>query len=317
MLSRVADSFFWLGRNVERAEAVARILDVTYSRAMDLSTQREARTEHLWRSVMHCAGFEATAKVVESRTGSDCFKHCAFADDNSNSIVSSIRIARSNALSIRAELTTEAWEIINVLYLHMEKQNVRSVMREGPAKLLRRVRDWMQAFAGITDATMTHGEGWNFLQAGRFVERAYMTARVLEALDVEHEPWHESQRLLEMCCATVPFAQASHRAPEARDAVGFIALSHDFPRSLRFCTREVDAAMHRISGSPEGGFGSSAERRLGRLRALLDYTPVDEIFAGGVRIFAATVRRELELLSHDVQNVYFPPLPSAPLSLAI
>jgi uncharacterized alpha-E superfamily protein len=310
MLSRVADSLYWLGRNVERAESVARILDVNYTRAMDLYSQRDGRSEALWRSVMQCAGFRSQYKTASNgKAASDVFGYCAFDESNSTSIVSAIRIARTNALSIRAELTTEVWEVVNVLYLYVLDQNLASVLREGPSRFLRRVRDTMQAFAGTSDATMTHGDGWSFLQVGRFLERAYMTARSLEAVDVEHEPWHESQRLLEMCHASVPFAQSSHRAPDARDALEFIVRSQDCPRSLRFCTREIDLAMHRISRSAEGTFANDAERRLGRLRAIFDYTPIDEILASGVPQFATQLVREYEALSSDVQAAYLPRLP--------
>jgi len=314
MLSRVAESFFWLGRNVERAETISRILDVNYTRAMDLHSQRDGRSERLWRSVMRCAGFVSEPKVpLNGKAASDCFGYCAFDADNPTSIVSAVRIARTNALSIRSELTIEVWEVINVLYLYVAEQSLRSVLREGPSKFLRRVRDAMQAFAGISDATLSHGDGWNFLQVGRYLERAYMTARVLEAIDVENEPWHESQRLLEMCCAAVPFAQASHRAPEARDALAFIVLSQSFPRSLRFCTREVDAALHRLSRTPEGTFGNDAERHLGNLRARFDYTPIDGVLEDGVRAFATDLVREYEELCWYVEDGYFPrlPLPAA------
>ncbi len=310
MLSRVADSLFWLGRNVERAESVARILDVNYTRAMDLYSQRDGRSEMLWRSVMQCAGFVREPKIsLNGKAAGDCFGFCAFDPENPTSIVSSVRIARTNALSIRSELTTEVWEVVNVLYLFVEAQDLRSVLREGPSKFLRRIRDGMQAFAGTSDATMNHGDSWNFLQVGRFLERAYMTARVLEAIDVENEPWQESQRMLEMCCASVPFAQQSNHSPEARDAVQFVVLARDFPRSLRFCTREIDASMHRISRSPEGTFASEAEQRLGRLRAMLDYTPIDGVLAGGLRAFARSMVREYEALSRDVEDAYFPRLP--------
>ena len=306
MLSRVADSLFWLGRNAERAETIARVLDVNYNRATDLYSQRDGRSEALWRSVMQCAGFRSAPKVGSNgKVAADCLGFCAFDDENASSIVSAIRVARTNALGIRAELTAEVWEVINVLYLFVGTQNVRSVLREGPSKFLRRVRDSIQAFAGMSDATLTHGDGWNFLQVGRFLERAYMTARILEAVDVEHEPWHESQRLLEMCCASVPFAQSSQRAPDARDALEFIVLAQDFPRSLRFATREVDVAMHRISRSPEGTFANDAERRLGRLRAHFDYTPLEEMLADGVPAFATWLVREYEMLSSDIQAAYF------------
>ncbi len=310
MLSRVADSLFWLGRNVERAETIARILDVNYTRAMDLYSQRDGRSEKLWRSVMQCAGFVNEPNEDTSFAATDVFGFCAFDENNSTSIVSAVRIARTNALGVRAELTTEVWELINVLYLYVEEQQkLRSVMREGPSQFLRRLRDRAQAFAGISDATMSHGDGWNFIQVGRYLERAYLTARILDAIDVPNEPWHESQRMLEMCCASAPFAQASHHAPEARDATAFVVLSETFPRSLRFCTREIDEAMHRISRSPRGTFAIDAERRVGRLRSQLDYTPIDDLLADGVSEFARGLVREYELLTSDIEASYFPRLP--------
>ncbi len=307
MLSRVANSFYWLGRNAERAEQIARILDVNYVRSTDLYSQRDGRAEHLWRSVMKSAGFVIDPVIpTDGTAAAEAFSFCAFDENNSTSIISAIRIARANALGIRAELTIEVWEVINVLYLFVGRQNVRSVLREGPSKFLRHVRDWMQAFAGIADATLTHGDSWNFLQVGRFIERAYMTARIMRAVDVENEPWHESQRLLEMCCASVPFAQHSHRAPEARDALDFIAVSPEFPRSLRFCIREIDEALHRISRAPRGSFANSAERRVGRLRAQFDYTPIDEMLVGRIDDFVSQLERELENLSFEIEDAYFP-----------
>ncbi len=310
MLSRVADSLFWLGRNVERAETISRILDVNYTRAMDLYTQRDGRSEMLWRSTMKCAGFVLEPDIPsDGKAVNTVFGFCAFEPENPTSIVSTIRIARANALGVRAELTTEVWEFINVLYLYVEDQELRSVMREGPSKFLRRVRDGAQAFAGISDATMSHGDGWNFIQVGRYLERAYMTARILDAVDVANEPWHESQRMLEMCCASVPFAQSSHQAPDARDATGFVVLAQNFPRSLRFCTREIDEAMHRISQSPRGTFAIDAERRVGRLRSELDYASIDDLLEDGVSTFARGLVTEYEKLTEDIESSYFPRLP--------
>jgi uncharacterized alpha-E superfamily protein len=310
VLSRVADSLFWLGRNVERAETISRILDVNYTRAMDLYTQRDGRSERLWRSVMQCAGFVSDPELPkDGKAASEVFGFCAFDSENSTSIVSAVRIARANALGVRAELTTEVWELINVLYLYVEEQKLRSVMREGPSKFLRRVRDGAQAFAGISDATMSHGDGWNFIQVGRHLERAYMTARVLDAVDVANEPWHESQRMLEMCCASAPFAQSSHQAPDARDATSFVVLAQNFPRSLRFCTREIDEALHRISRSPRGSYAIDAERRVGRMRSELDYASIDDLLSEGVSAFARGLVREYESLTQDIESSYFPRLP--------
>ena len=255
---------------------------------------------------MHCAGFVAEPVLPENKAASAVLSYVAFDDANSSSIVSSIRIARANALGVRSELSGEVWESINVLYLFVVDQSLQAVMREGPSRFLRRVRDMTQGFAGISDATMTHGEGWCFLQVGRFVERAYMTARILAAVDVENEPWHESQRLLEMCGAGGPFAQHSHRAPEPLHALEFIVLAHDCPRSLRYCAREVHSAMHRISRSSDDSYSNAAERRLGRLRSFFDYTSIDEIITYSIGGFAQAQQREFELLSTEIEARYFP-----------
>src|SRR5208282_1955351 len=101
---------------VERAETVARVLDVNLSRAVDLEAQRDNRAEQLWRSVVRCAAFAYPDGECPA-TSSDTMAHCAFDIENAGSIVSSVRVARSSALSIRSELPTEVWELINVLYL--------------------------------------------------------------------------------------------------------------------------------------------------------------------------------------------------------
>jgi uncharacterized alpha-E superfamily protein len=301
-----------MGRNVERAETIARILDVSYTRAMDLYTRDDGRYEQLWRSVMRAAGFVAQPKIVTpDRVAHETLAHCLFDRGNPNSIVSAVRIVRTNALGIRAELTTELWQVVNVLYLYVEGQSLRSAVREGPARFLKHVREATQAFAGVADATLSHGDAWCFLQTGRFLERAYLTARMLDASDVEREPWQESQRLLEMCCASEPFIHYSHDAPEPRDAHAYIVLAVDCPRSMRFALREIDLALHRISNTPEGTFANAAERRVGRLRARLDFASADELFASGIDALATGMLGDLLGLSSEIESAYFPRLPSA------
>ena len=240
-----------------------------------------------------------------------CSSDLIFDRGNPNSIVSSVRIALTNALGIRAELTTELWEVVNVLYLYVEGQSLRNAMREGPARFLKTIRTAMQAFPGVADATLSHGDPWCFLQAGRFLERAYMTGRILQASDVEREPWHESQRLLEMCCASEPFIHDSLDAPEPRDALAYIVLKADCPRSIRFALREIDLALHAISKTAEGTFANAAERRVGKLRARFDFTSRDELFASGLAEVAATILTDLVRLSTEIETEYFPRLPAA------
>jgi len=112
VLSRVADFLFWLGRNIERAETLARVLDVNYTRAVDLYAQSDGRSDALWRSVMHCVGFTAEPILPKNKVASAALSHVAFEAGNASSIVSSIRIARSNALGVRSELSGEVWKAL-------------------------------------------------------------------------------------------------------------------------------------------------------------------------------------------------------------
>src|SRR5476649_308714 len=258
MLSRFAESFYWLSRNVERAETVARVLDVTYSRSIDMYAGG-SWAERSWRAALALGTLSDPATtLVEEPAAVTVLQRCAFDTENHSSIVSSLTIARSNAIGVRAELSTEVWEHINELYLDVQALSLTSVTRDGPSRFLRRVRDRAQAIAGVSDATLLHVDGWNFLQLGRYFERGYLAARMLATMESIDDPWPEWQRLLEMCCASVPFARASNHQPSPHDAMAFILFSHTFPRSIFFCVNEIEAALQRISETPERTYSNEA-----------------------------------------------------------
>ena len=128
MLSRVAESLYWMSRNVERAETLARVLDVNYNRTVDRNAAGRERAARIWRSVFDIAGISVDVELLEGASlASAAFERCTFSTEYRTSIVSCIRIARSNALSVRAELSTEVWECLNGLYLFVEAQSPRSV----------------------------------------------------------------------------------------------------------------------------------------------------------------------------------------------
>jgi uncharacterized alpha-E superfamily protein len=310
VLSRVAESLYWLARNVERAETLARILDVNYNRTVDRNAAGRERAARIWRSVFAIAGITADVDLLEGAAlASAAFELCTFSTEWRTSIVACIRIARTNALNVRAELTTEVWECLNGLYLFVEAQSPRSVARDGPSSFLRNVRDTAQALGGIVDATITHGDEWLFLQAGRYLERAAITARILRAYDAVDEGLHEWQRLLEMCCASEPFAKAQRLSSEPHEALGFLILNRQFPRAVRFCVNEIDDALHRISETSMGAFSNEAERVTGRLKAMLDFVSVAEILDEGSQRFAARVAERLDVVGGAIETTYFPRVP--------
>ena len=316
MLSRLAESFFWLSRNVERAETVARVLDVTNTRAMDIDGGG-AWSRRAWRTAVAIATLSSTDRVqLDDVLSAGAIEHCAFDAANPSSIVTSVAIARANAVGARAELSTEVWEHINELYLDVQHQTYDTIARDGTSSFLRRVRDRCQAIAGVSDATLSHVDGWNFLQIGRYLERGYVTARMLATTESIDDPWPEWQRLLEMCCASVPFARTATRLQHAGDAVSFLLFSSTFPRSLRFCVNEIDAALHRISGSPVHAYANEAEKQAGRLATAFNFADAGDVSDEGLAPFLARTIEAFESLVRAIEIVYFPRIPVVPLPMS-
>lgn len=312
MLSRVAESLFWMSRNMQRAESLARIVDVAFNRTVDRSAAGREQATAMWRSVLGLVGMPGDVDYPgDSRFATDAFAAAAFAREHHSSIVSCVHVARQNAASVRAELSTEVWEAVNALYLFVESQNPRAVVRAGPSSFLRTVRDAGVAFGGVVDATISHDEEWNFIRVGRFLERAAMTAAILQTHDPLDDSVPEWQRLLEMACASEPFARTLRHSSDPRDALSFLLLQHTFPRSVRFCVLEVDRALHRLSQTPAGSFSNEAERVTGRLAAMLDYVRLAEILAEGPTVFARRLSVHLADVGSAIEATYFPLVPAA------
>lgn len=302
MLSRVAESLYWAARNVERAEDLARLVDVTAARSVDRAVDAQSR----WSAAYAVAGVERDPDDGADRAGA--MDRIVFGGDRSFSIPACVRIARRNAINVRAELTTEIWECINALFLFVEAQSARAVGPDGASSFLRAIRESAQAFGGICDATLAHEDTWLFLRIGRFLERAAMTTRVLRGIEPDAGPevW---QLVLEACCASEPYARAWQHGFDPNEALAFLVLSPSFPRSLRFCVHEVDDALHRLSGAPAGTFANAAERTSGRLASSLDYAgAADLAFEGPINV-ASRISRELEDLGAAITAAYFPRVP--------
>jgi uncharacterized alpha-E superfamily protein len=304
MLSRVAEALFWTARNVERAETLARLLEVTSTRSVDRGRAAREAVAMQWDAVYNVAGLEPPDTEPRDAAAA-ALSAIGFGGEGRLSMAACIRIARQNAVGVRAELTSEVWESINALYLYVDAQSPEELGPDGGASFLRNVRDATQSFVGIVDATLTHDDAWEFLIAGRYLERASMTARILRAHQNERDPaaW---QRFLETCNASEPFARAGRQSSDPDEAMAFVALDARFPRSLRFCAREVDGALHRLSGTPTGTFGNEAERTSGSIAAELDYADAGSVRSSGARAFGAHLTERFDSLGAAITTTYFP-----------
>jgi len=276
LLSRVADTLYWISRYLERAEHAARVIDVRLDLGLDrVADARGWDFSRLYAAVRVPVPAEPPANpaaIVES---------LMFDLSNRDSVMSCVTAARDNARQVREEISSEMWEQVNALFLRLQQARREGTWSVRPHYLSRMVIDGVHLFEGVTEATLGHGEGWQYLRTGRFLERAGLTAALVDlhfnkgaVLPANNVEW---VGLLRSCAALEAYCRC-YTADLRPDRIAeFLLLNQEFPRSVRFAAARVDSALRSISQMTGRGAGGRAERLAGRLHASLDYGQVDEI----------------------------------------
>jgi uncharacterized alpha-E superfamily protein len=321
MLSRVADSLYWMSRYVERAENVARFIDVNAWLSLDLPEGYQEQ----WRPLISTTGDDALfAKHYNAASRSNVIQFLTFDTHNPNSILSCITAARENARAVRQYITLETWEQINRFYLAVQN-GARSAARGFPPGLdfFSDVTTASHLFLGTLYATMSHNEGWHFCRLGRLIERADKTSRLLDtkyylllpSLEAVGTPYDDLMWAA-VLRSTSAFEMYRKRFQQISPdkIVEFLVLDREFPRAIHHCVVSAEASMHAISGSPFRTFANPAEQQLGRLCAELNYIQVREIINRGLHEFLDDIQARLNLVGDAIRNSFFAlqPLPVMP-----
>src|ERR1700733_5715284 len=215
MLSRVADSLYWMSRYAERAENIARILDVNLQLMLDLPKLAQEEQKALWEPVLRSTGdHEDFYKHYKLSTSDNVIDFLTLNAKNSNSIVNCITTARENARHVREQISLEMWEEINRTYLWMKGQTLKKIQKQGPYEFFTSIKNASHLFQGITDGTMTHGEDWDFIQVAKYLERGDMVTRILDAHDAIFisSPTHNSQTGGPLQWSAILLSRSSHDA---------------------------------------------------------------------------------------------------------
>ena len=315
MLSRVADCHYWMSRYIERAENNARILEVNQQLMLDFDAQSEATVRQHWAPIINSLEEqELFHKFYVEADGETVVEFVTFEQKNPNSIFSCLSRARENARSVREQISSEMWEHINQLYLFIRSKEARELFQSSSYSFFKRILEGSFQFIGITDATMTHGEGWDFIQLGKFLERADRTSRILDVKyhillpsgervggNVDTVQW---MAVLRSCSALEAYNKIYVGQIAPWKVAEFLILNDSFPRALRHCTHQFDNALHSISGVPEDRFSNEAERLSGKLRGELDYTRSNEIFHTGLHQYLDGFQKRLSEINDALQEVY-------------
>ena len=312
MLCRVADSVFWMSRYLERAENTARFIEVTSS----ISLGYRGRDETLWSSLLHAGGDnENFQKTGAAATRRNVTQFLLFDRNNPNSVVSCLTNARENARTIRENLTTPMWEAVNRFYLRVRRAAADSdQVLSQPLPFLEQIKRSAHQVAGVTSASWSRGEAWQFATMGHMLERADKTSRILDVkyFILNSEPAQASAgvdviqwgALLESTSALQMYRRTFGRI-EPTNVVEFLVLNPRFPRSLRFCVRQADESLRAISGSPTHGYTNRAEQVLGQLNSQLSYAEVSNILEGGLHQFVDEFQRSLNAVGDAVAETFF------------
>jgi uncharacterized alpha-E superfamily protein len=321
VLSRVAEAVSWMSRYLERADSVARFIDVNEQLTLDL---HDAISEQ-WAPLVYTTGDDAEFfSRYGQATRANVLRFLTFDKENPNSILVCVERARDNARAIREIISSAMWEQINRFY-HLMRDAARSTSADVVRQAVEQVKLHGHLIQGITDTTISHGEAWHFARLGQLLERADKTSRILDVkyyillpnpLDVgtplDIVQW---SALLKSASALEVYRKTKGRIAPARVAE-FMVLDREFPRSIRYCLVRAEESLRSVTGTPPGSFGNRAEQRLGRLRAALDYTSMEDIVSQGMHEFIDQFQTDLNRVSDAIQAVFFsPPQPSAPASL--
>lgn len=313
LLSRVADALYWISRYLERAEHTTRVIKVR----LDLGLDR--------RSDSNGWGFERLyASLNLTQVGEPPAHPAALIDSavldlsNRDSVAACVTAARENARQVREEISSEMWEQINGLFLQLREVRAEGTWSGRPHSLLRLVIDGVHLFQGITDATMGHGEGWQYLQVGRFLERAGSTARLVDlnvssGAGIMHPDDAEWVGLLRSCSALEAYCRHYTADLRPERIAEFLLLNSEFPRSVRFSASCVESALRSVAQLTARGAGGRTERLAGRLHASLDYGQVDEILSGDPHQFLESI----VLYCHQIHSAIYQSYIGYPIESAL
>jgi len=308
VLSRVAESVYWMCRYIERAENVARCIDVNLSLTLDLGEEWADQ----WAPLVNTTGgHELFAERYGTPSRDNVLRFLTFDHDNPNSIIACVQKARQSARSIRESLSNATWEELNRFYLLVRE---RRAAGDPDLTIYEHVKRASQLIIGVMDTTQSHTNTWHFSRLGRLLERADQTSRILDVkyfilLPTLHDvggsiditQW---SALLKSASALGMYRREHHRIVPQK-VVDFLVLNRDFPRSMRFCVSRAENSLHRITGTASDVFKTPAEQELGRLRADLEFAQAESIMHGGLHEFIDNFQTRLNGDGKAISDSFF------------
>jgi uncharacterized alpha-E superfamily protein len=309
MLSRVADSLYWMTRYIERAEHTSRLLAVKLESMVE---QSKEDAEDSWARVI--AALSAEEFATSPGDAFSTTQAIAFDRASRSSLVASVRLARDNARQVREQLSTEVWERLNRLYLRLQPVTIDAIWVHQPARIFRETLEDLHALEGVIHTTLRHGEGWYFLELGRYIERAQLVSRLIDihfgitapgyAQPPPEPKYLDWLILLKFCTAFEPYCKEHTAAIRPERIAEFLLFDPEFPHSVKFAVDRVQEALSHVAPGAPPQRRAASDRLAGRLKAAMDFGQIEELIGGSIDTFLVEITRQCEKIHEAVYTTY-------------
>jgi uncharacterized alpha-E superfamily protein len=308
LLARYADCIYWMARYVERAENLARILDVTQSSARRQGSARD------WAAILEInSDLDRFRKTGREASDDAIVKFYVLDAGNPTSILHALTCARENARTLRPFISTEMWSHLNVAYNWLRRLTPEDLAPSERPRLLATIKEHCQTHTGITEGTFFRDQGWYFYQLGRYVERADQATRLLDvkfhgvAADSPTAliDAGEAAAILRSAAGYHAFRRVHPRGFILVDVVGFLLLDGAFPRSVSHCITETDRLLLEMRQRYGLRGGNRALERLDEIRVALDERPPASILRAGLHEFVDWIQRQLIDINENLAADFF------------
>lgn len=310
MLSRIAESLFWMNRYVERAEGMLRMLKINYITSLDRSEHDE---RYNWSPVLKTFTSLSNDDIEKMKNDTQATLHYILTNkSNINSIRTIITRARENARGIQDHITKEVWESINKYYQKINGKKIEELLDNGEQLYaITSLIDESLYFYGVAEVTMPRGEGWNFMNIGKFIERTKQTSDILDIkfsginydlnnpMDIPY--W---KNLLLSVSGYEYYMKTYHTGLQTQNVLDMIVMNTNFPRSILYSVKKISHVMEKIAAS-ETDADLMLEKSIGRLRSRIEYSDLDTIAQIGLHNFLQEIVSDVANFSNKLSQAYF------------
>jgi uncharacterized alpha-E superfamily protein len=307
MLSRVADSLYWMSRYMERSDGILRMLKINYASSQD------DLHEFSWMPVLQIFTYLEDEDAIKIEHQSrDVLQFLVTDKENPNSVLNIVTHARENARSVQDHITKELWQCLNDFYHAVREDHlIHYLLREDPITVLDNLIRQGLLYYGITDITMARGEGYAFINMGKYLERAVQSADILDVkfsdvnYDVDKADTTYWKYLLLSISGYELYLKTYRSGFDARNVVEQIVLNRDFPRSILYSIGQLHRYFQRLKGERNIEGFQTLDFMIGKLKSKVMYSTVENIMAEGLHAYLTCIKEELYEVGNTLNQYYF------------